>query len=231
MFCDSLYSRKSGEIYKDDFMTTEFILSQVFICISAVIYSTSLVLKTKQKMLIMQMCSSVFYVSHYFLLKANLAGFVAVFETIRLFAFFFLDKNEKFNTTLIRVCACVMFSVLSIVAAVFTWDGLSCLLPLIATIIVNITLSIKNVLFYKVGAMIYATLIIIYLFVIGSILGGISQSLALVFSIIGLIKAIKNEKENYTKSKNQNNNELSSANQNLLKEYAQPYEENKKISL
>lgn len=177
-------------------MSIEFILSQVFICISACIYSTSLILKTKQKMLAMQMISSVFYISHYFLLNAKLAGFVAVFETIRLFVFFFLDKKEKYNKTITRVFACVVFSGLSIVAGIFTWDGIYCLLPLIATIVVNITLSFKNVIFYKVGAMIYAGLIITYLFLIGSILGGISQSVSLVFSIVGIILEIKNIKKN-----------------------------------
>lgn len=193
-------------------MTIEFILSQVFICISACIYSISLILKTKQKMLALQMISSVFYISHYFLLKANLAGFVAVLETIRLLVFFLLDKKEKFNKPIIRIFACVLFSLLSIVCAVFTWNGIYCLLPLIATVVVNITLSFKNVIFYKVGALIYASLIIIYLFLIGSILGGISQSLSFVFGLIGLIKSlIKLQKKNL-KTKT----EIKSQNQDLL---------------
>ena len=193
-------------------MTIEFILSQVFICISACIYSISLILKTKQKMLALQMISSVFYISHYFLLKANLAGFVAVLETIRLLVFFLLDKKEKFNKPIIRIFACVLFSLLSIVCAVFTWNGIYCLLPLIATVVVNITLSFKNVIFYKIGALIYASLIIIYLFLIGSILGGISQSLSFVFGLIGLIKSlIKLQKKNL-KTKT----EIKSQNQDLL---------------
>ena len=193
-------------------MTIEFILSQVFICISACIYSISLILKTKQKMLALQMISSVFYISHYFLLKANLAGFVAVLETIRLLVFFILDKKEKFNKPIIRIFARVLFSLLSIVCAVFTWNGIYCLLPLIATVVVNITLSFKNVIFYKVGALIYASLIIIYLFLIGSILGGISQSLSFVFGLIGLIKSlIKLQKKNL-KTKT----EIKSQNQDLL---------------
>ncbi len=195
-------------------MTIEFILSQVFICISACIYSISLILKTKQKMLALQMISSVFYISHYFLLKANLAGFVAVLETIRLLVFFLLDKKEKFNKPIIRIFACVLFSLLSIVCAIFTWDGIYCLLPLIATVVVNITLSFKNVIFYKFGALIYASLIIVYLFLIGSILGGISQSITFVFGLIGLIKSLKNLKKQNIKTKTET--EIETKNQDLL---------------
>ncbi len=204
-----------------------FILSQVFICISAVIYSISLILKTKQKMLFLQLISSMFYISHYFLLNAKLAGFVAIVETIRLLVFFFIDKKEKLNKMWVRVLACLTFSILSIVCAVFTWNGIYCILPLIATIVVNITLSFKNVIFYKVGAMVYASLIIAYLFLIGSTLGGISQSVSLVFSIVGIIMEIKNIK----KSKNI----LSSQQQQLLEELkdfnTSENDENKKISL
>ena len=116
-------------------MTIEFILSQVFICVSACIYSTSLILKTKQKMLMLQMCSSIFFISHYFLLDEKLAGFVAVLETIRLLAFFYLDKHEKYNTTLTRSITCIIFSVLSVIAAIFTWNSIYCLLPLIAILV------------------------------------------------------------------------------------------------
>lgn len=207
-------------------MTIEFILSQVFICVSACIYSTSLILKTKQKMLMLQMCSSIFFISHYFLLDEKLAGFVAVLETIRLLAFFYLDKHEKHNTTLTRSITCIIFSVLSVIAAIFTWNSIYCLLPLIATIFVNITLSFKNVIFYKVGAMIYAILIINFLFLIGSIVGGISQCVAFVFSVIGLILGFKNKTDNQ-------NSLLSPENQQLLKTMAKENEintQNKKIS-
>lgn len=207
-------------------MTIEFILSQVFICLSACIYSTSLILKTKQKMLILQMCSSVFFITHYFLLGAKLAGFVAILETIRLFVFYFLDKYEKINTLLTRVISCIIFSGLSIVTAIFTWNGTVCLLPLLATIIVNVTLSFKNVIFYKVGASIYSTMIIVYLFLIGSIVGGIAQSVSFVFSVIGLINGIKQHRLSKNSSE-----QLSLSNQQMLKDLANEIDENKKISL
>ena len=207
-------------------MTTEFILSQVFICLSACIYSTSLILKTKQKMLILQMCSSVFFITHYFLLSAKLAGFVAILETIRLFVFYFLDKYEKINTLLTRVISCIVFSGLSIVTAIFTWNGMFCLLPLVATIIVNVTLSFKNVIFYKVGASVYSILIIVYLFLIGSIVGGIAQSVSFVFSVIGLINGVKQNR-----SSKHSNEQLSLSNQQMLKNLANEIDEHKKISL
>ncbi|MGN1208617.1 MAG: YgjV family protein [Christensenellales bacterium] len=205
---------------------TTFILSQVFICISACIYSISLILKTKQKMLFLQMISSIFFITHYFLLDAKLAGFVAVLETIRLFVFFFIDKKEKLNKVWIRSCACLVFSALSIVTALFTWNAIYCLLPLVATIVVNITLSFKNVFFYKIGAMIYSILIISYLFIIGSIVGGISQCVAFVFSVAGIVLEIKNIKS-LSRTKNQI---LSSSQQEFFKQSLQNNVENKKIS-
>lgn len=172
----------------------QYILSQVLIGVSTCIYLISLILKTKQKMLILQVCSSILFFSHYFLLNANLAGFISVIETIRLIVFFFIDKSEKLNISKTRIIACVSFSLFSVVVAIFNWS-LICLLPLIATIIVNVTLSFKNVNFYRIGTLVYCVLTIVYLFAINSLVGGFSQCIVLIFSIIGIINA-KKRKDN-----------------------------------
>jgi len=138
-------------------------------------------------MLTVQIISSLFFVAHYFLLSELLAGFVGVVEIIRLVSFFLLERKESLNTNKNRIILGIIFTIACSICAYFTWTGIYCILPLIATMVVNITLSLKSVFFYKLGAIIYTVLTIAFLFIIGSTFGAISQCVVLIFGLIGII--------------------------------------------
>lgn len=167
-------------------MTTEYILSQIFICLSALLFTVSLQFNNKAQILFIQIFACVLYFSHYFLLGVILGGCFAIIEMLRLIAFYVIDKNKKINTTKINTLVSIIFAIIFIITSLITWNAWFCIMPLVASVIVSLALGRKNVIVIKVAFLIQSVLITTYLFLISSTVGAISQIVVFIGSCIGI---------------------------------------------
>ena len=178
---------------------SNFLLAQIFIGISALLYGLSLLLKQKTKLLFLQIISSCFFVTQYFLLEAYIGGIVAGLEMLRSVVFYFIDK--KFNTNKIRITACVIFCVLGLVGAIFTWESWFSILPLLGLLAVTTCLGFKNVVSLKIACIFSALCAFAYMIFYKSYFGCATQIFIAVIGISGLIVyLIKNKKQNLEKN-------------------------------
>lgn len=168
-----------------------YILSQIFVITSSIIYSISMLVDNKRSLLFMQIFSSSLFASHYFLLGAYVGGIVSSLDAIRIVTFYFIDK--KHNTDLNRRLACVSFIVIGLIGACFTWESWYSILPIISLIIVNVSLSLQNLNSLKINLNISILFVIIYMIFIKSYFGMITQIIVLVVGIIGAIRDITNK--------------------------------------
>jgi hypothetical protein len=177
------------------------IISSICIYCSATIFSISLQGQTKLKILFIQMFASLLYLMSYlFVLNINSAALIgaitATFEIVRLLVFYFLEKNEKFNTRKINLIAMISFSIILIVCTILNWAGWISILPLISAILVSLALGNKNVLIIKIAFIIQAALITTYLLLLTLWINAASQIFVFIFGIIGLFIFIHKNKLN-----------------------------------
>ena len=190
-------------------MTWNEIVSAICICVSSVIYSFSLQGKTKLRILFIQLFSSSLYLLNFLFVfsSAKSGAITATFEILRLISFYFIEKNDKFNTRKNNLIAMSIFCVILTACSVFAWSGWICILPLIGTIIVSIALGCKNLVFIKFSFIVQSVLITIYLAILSLWINAASQAFVSVLGIVGLVTLIMNLKK--TKVNSSENNEES----------------------
>ena len=186
-------------------MTWNEIASAVCICISSVIYSFSLQGQTKLKILFVQLFSSTFYLLNFVFVfaSAKAAAITAVFEIIRIFVFYFIERDERFNTRKNNLIAMITFSIILTACSIFTWDGWISIIPLFGTVFVSIALGCKNLVFIKFSFAVQAILISTYLFMLSLWINAASQVFVAILGIVGLVRLlikIKKEKNGKTES-------------------------------
>lgn len=173
---------------------TSFLLAQIFIGISSLIYAFSLLVKSKATLLLFQTISCIFFITQYFLLSAYIGAIVSILEEIRTISFYIIEK--KHNTTKARTITASVFVVLGAISAIFTWQAWYSILPLLGLLAVSICLSFKNVLTVKISCIFSATCATLYLFFLKSIFGAFCQIFIILLGLIGLIYwIVKNKKE------------------------------------
>ena len=181
-------------------MTWNEIIFIICIFLSAGIFSVSLQGKSKQKILFIQLFLIILYLLNYLFVislipSAKIGAITAGFEILRLLAFYFIDKSERYNTKRINLTFAIGFSVVLTVCTVFAWSGWFSILPLISAIIVSLALGNKDVKLIKIAFIIQAGCITTYLLLLNLWLNAISQVFVFVFGIIGLITYILNSKK------------------------------------
>lgn len=175
------------------------IVSSICICCSSLIFSASLQGKTKLKILFIQIFSTILYLSSYlFVVNINPDAFAgaltAGFEFLRLFVFFFIEKNEKFNTRKNNLIAMISFSIILTICTVSTWSGWISIFPLISAVLVSLALGNKNIGLIKLSFVIQAIFITIYLLFLSLWINAASQIYVTILGIISLINYLSQNK-------------------------------------
>lgn len=171
------------------------IFSLIFICISTLIYSLSMIFKTRIKVLFIQLISTTFFLANYLVViniipSALVGAITAAIELLRLIVFYIIDNNKKLNTKTINWYAGTFFVLLISICSLINWTGWIGFLPVIGSVIVSLALASKDMIIIKLGFLINIMLTIAYLIVLSLWLNAITQVLALIFIVIGLIKQV-----------------------------------------
>ena len=145
-----------------------YILSQILVVVSSLIYSISMLIPNKRGLLYMQMFSSSLFALHYFFLEAYIGGIVSALDAIRIVTFYFIDKRN--NTDINRKIACASFIVIGLIGAYFTWENWYSIFPIISLIIVNTALALQNLKILKISLNTSILFVIAYMIFIKSYL-------------------------------------------------------------
>jgi len=181
------------------------ILAYIFISLSTIIYAFSLLVHTRKKLLFFQICSSLLFIIHYFLLSAFVGGIIATIELIRIIVFYFYE-NKTTDMQKAKIITSILFSIIGIACAIFTWEGWYSIFPLVGLIVVNICLSLKNLTLLKFAYLFNVSCALTYMIFISSYFSGATQVVIILIGVIGLIhdkiKANKLKKEETNEQKN-----------------------------
>ena len=167
------------------------IVSAVCVCLSATIFSISLLNNIKKNILFIQIFSSILYISSYVIMipildTAVMGSIVAIAEVIRLIVFFFITNSESFNTMNINIITGVSFAILISVATIYAWAGWYCVFPLIGGIMVSLALGCKSVMWIKLSYIFQTFCVILYLAFMHLWINMGSQIVVIIMGVVGL---------------------------------------------
>lgn len=168
-----------------------FVISQVLVCIGALLYGVSLLLKTKQNLLFIQIISGVIFSLHFFLLDSLIGAVLVIVELCRAIAFYFIEKYG--NKSQARISVGIAFIVISIVCSVLTWENWQSIFPVMGLLSVNIFLMGTKLIPLKLSCIFMIICTTIYLALIGSVFGVVTEIIILAFGVYGIIKDFKDK--------------------------------------
>lgn len=164
------------------------LIGQLLGILSALMTCLSYQANTKRRILILQCVSIVFMCISYCLLGAT-SGFVLnVVCLFRNIVFYFQKETSRYQLTV-----GIIFAVGIGMCGAFSWQGLISLLMIVALVINTVILSLGKAQILRWSILLTSTLILIYNIAMFSIGGMLNESIAILSSIVGLIRFHKKE--------------------------------------
>ena len=167
-----------------------YIISQIFVILSYLSLSSTYFLKNRKSILIFSLIAVVCNAFAFFFLAAWSGFIMSIVALIRNLILLVQNKYKKTDKIIfVDWLILTFFILISIVSAIFTFDGFGSLLSIIATLVYTISVWQKNIIVYKVLGICSSVLWIGYGIYIISLFSIILESILLLVEIIGIIKA------------------------------------------
>lgn len=179
-------------------LTLTYILSQVFVIINSVLLMTTYQLKSRKSILIVSFMA-LFANGAVYLLLSAWSGLAMVFVAMIRNIIFMIDEKKNGKSDKITKKDIIILAILyaiSIVSAIYTYEGFLSLMSVFATMLYTYSVWQKKTSVYKILGIIIEIIWIIYNIYIFSIFGIIIEIFLLISAIIGLIREYKVKKEN-----------------------------------
>lgn len=174
--------------------TTNYILSQILVVVAIGSYALTYLLKTKKQVLIVGLIGVVLNTISFILLGAYTGAVVNVAAMVRSLWFFYEEKKGKRTWVSLTIVMALI-----IMATIFTYQNLVDLLPLVAGLVYAFACWQKNVPLYRWLGISVSGTYILYDIYFNSIFGVVSESIAIVCAVVGLILGhVRKKKEQAT---------------------------------
>ena len=183
--------------------TTEYIISQICMALGMSMLGATYFIKSNKTILIFSIINAILFCGHYFFLGAYLAVVLNAVGILRGVWYYFANKYSRKSQTI----AMLTIVGINIICGALTANVWVDILALIAIAHYSFAVWQKNVLYYRITAIIEGVIWIIYNVFYMSILGILSQGILLVVSIMSVVtylyKFKNNKKEIKTNIKEQ----------------------------
>lgn len=177
-------------------LTSNYILSQVFTIIMYGLLAITYYAKDRKKVLIINFLSLVANAIAYILLNAWTGLAMCIVALIRNIIFLVDEKKNGKRETINKndVVILIILYVISIISAIFTYDGFLSLLSVFATALYTFSVWQKKTSIYKLLGIPIGVLWVSYNIYIMSIFGVILETILLVCSTTGYLLEIRKKK-------------------------------------
>ena len=172
-------------------LTTNYVLSQIFVIIGYILLITTYQMKNRKSILVTNFISLLSLCISYVFLSAYSGLVITIIALIRNVVFL-SDKDEKITKK--DVIALIIFFIISITSAIFTYNGFFSLMPLFGSLIYTYSVWQNNTKMYKILGIINETIWMIYNIYIFSVFGIVFELALTLSAIIGVIRETKNNK-------------------------------------
>lgn len=173
--------------------TTNYILSQICVIVGIGLYALTYLLKTKKSVLIVGLIGVVLNTISFVLLGAYTGAVVNLVAILRSLWFFFEEKKGKRTWVSLTVVLTLI-----VIATIFTYQNIIDLLPLVAGLTYAFACWQKNIPLYRWLGILVSSIYILYDIYFNSIFGVVSESIAIVCAVTGLILGMIKKKSDST---------------------------------
>lgn len=174
-------------------LTTAYVLSQIFTIITYVLLALTYYAKNRRTVLTISFLSLITNGLEYVFLNAYSGLAMCIIALVRNVIFLVDEKKNGKRDTISKkdVVILIILYAISIVSAVFTYDGFLSLLSVFATMLYTYSVWQKKTNIYKLLGMPIGVLWILYNIYVKSLFGVILESILLVCSMTGYILEVK----------------------------------------
>lgn len=165
----------------------ETIIGQILGIFATILTFLSYQSNSKQKLLIIQTSATMSTCISYFFLNAMSGFWLNIVCLCRNILYYFEKQNSKFN-----LVSGIIFAIIMAILGALSWQGYISILIIIALMLNTIILSLGKPQLLRQSILLTSSLVIIYNVYVFSIGGILNESLAIISSIIGIIRFNKN---------------------------------------
>lgn len=169
---------------------TFFLIVQSLAILGLIIWAVSYHFSSRKKILLIQLCSFIFFITHFILLNAYTGAVVAFIAALRLLAFSFRKKNNWIDHPIVPVLFIIITAIFTFITAENFWAIFAFIGGVIA-ILASFVLDEDKIRRYFVPSHISW---IIYDIAVGSYGGAISEFILMLSALSSLFK-YKNSKK------------------------------------
>ena len=163
------------------------LIGQFFGILAVILGFVSFQMPTQKKVLIAQIATSVVFIIHYILIGATSAVWLNLVGLFRNIAYFSRESGVKAKFLYSRNLP-IVFAVIMAIMGVLSWENVYSLLIIFGITINTICLSFKNPQNLRKSILISSPLVLLYDVVVISVGGIVYESVAIISSIIGIIR-------------------------------------------
>lgn len=174
-------------------LTKTYIISQIFTIIMYVLLAITYYAKDRKKVLILNILGLISNIIAYSFLNAWTGLTMNIVALVRNVIFVLDEKKNGTRKSITRadIIILTILYMISVVFAVFTYDGFFSLFSVFATMLYTYSIWQKNTKIYKLLGIPTGILWMLYNTYIMSIFGVVLESIVLICSIIGYVLEIK----------------------------------------
>jgi hypothetical protein len=160
-----------------------YIFGQCLGALAVVMGFISYQMKTRQQLLLLQALTSLTFCVHYLMIGAVSGMAMNVVCLIRNFVYFGLSSKEKTPKWIP-----VAFAVVTAIIGLFSWNAWYCVFIFLGLVIHSVCIAMKNPQNVRKSILVTSPLVLIYNAFVSSYGGMIYESIAVISSIIGIIR-------------------------------------------
>jgi len=161
-----------------------FILAQICGALGISIAITSMLYKTKEKIIMSQIIANILVTIQYFLLNALSGGVLNAANTIRCVIFYYYKKKDKKPS----LTFLIIFIVVAIILGAISWQNIWSIMPIIGAIVFTYGLWQDNLKVMRICSVVTTSTLAIYSFIVMAYAGGLGLVGECIASVVALIK-------------------------------------------
>ena len=170
-------------------MTTTYVLGQILGVFAPILTTLSYQANTKRKLLFIQTLATLCICISYLLLDAPSGFALNIVCLTRNVSFFFLNEKSKLNSV-----AAGGFALMMLPLGILSWQGPISILMITALAINTVCMSFGIPQLLRKSILLTSTMVLIYNCYVFSIGGILNEALAIISSVIGIIRFRKQHK-------------------------------------
>lgn len=175
---------------------TNIVIGQILGIIATIITFASYQVNSKRRLLVIQTVATLFTCISYLFLDATSGFALNIVCIVRNVVFYFVDSRSKWNYIAASLLALCMVGL-----GALSWQGPISLLVIIALAVNTVVMSLGKPQRLRESVLLTSSMVLVYNIFVFSLGGIVNEGVAIVSSVIGIVRFVANKKRDREQGK------------------------------